>query len=135
MAVYMLLLLLFVAFSVQATRAKESTEKYGILQYSYVGLFEKQGSRIALLKDPDDKIHRVQVGNVVGRHHGAIVQIHDDFIQVKELFGICGKPGYWVSRFNYIARKGIELRNKKRDDRKAKYIKGHTENAEICLPG
>ena len=38
-----------------------------------------------MIKDPDGGIHRVQVGNFLGRNHGRIVEMGDTFVAVIEI--------------------------------------------------
>ena len=59
-----------------------------------VGSLERAGEDWTLIKDPDGGIHRVQVGNFLGRDHGRIVEMGATFLAVIRSSG-WGKDG-WV---------------------------------------
>ena len=79
------------------TRAKEFLEQYTFDSLRMVGTLERSGTNWTLIKDPDGGVHRVKVGNFLGRHHGKIVDMTDTFVAVVEIVSD-GTPDGWVER-------------------------------------
>ena len=42
------------------------------------GHFQKESSEWALIRDPDGVVHRVAVGNYIGKNHGKVNGISND---------------------------------------------------------
>ena len=66
-----------------------------------VGTFAKEASEWALVKDPDGVVHRVAVGNYMGKNHGKVRGISNDEVQLSEF--IADGAGGWLVREASIA--------------------------------
>jgi len=82
-------------------RAAEYLERYELDTLSMVGTFSKEGSYWALVRDPEGVIHRVPVGDFIGKNHGQVVDISDTKIGLSELISD-GADG-WLVREASIA--------------------------------
>ena len=65
-------------------RRKEALETFELSELQFVGTLE-QDQIWALVRAPDGVIHRVQVGNYMGRNYGKIVSISESEIQLREI--------------------------------------------------
>lgn len=65
-------------------RRKEALEAFELAELQFVGTLE-QAQIWALVRAPDGVIHRVQVGNHMGRNHGEIISITSEEIKLKEI--------------------------------------------------
>lgn len=66
-------------------RRKEELEGYSLDSLRMVGTLQQQEAFWGLVKTNDGTIHRVRVGNYLGRNHGQITQIGEDQIDLREL--------------------------------------------------
>ena len=82
-------------------RAKEYLERYELDAMAMVGTFKKEEFYWALVRDPEGVVHRVPVGNYIGKNHGQVVQISDTTVSVSEL--ISDGAGGWLVREASIA--------------------------------
>jgi type IV pilus assembly protein PilP len=82
-------------------RPKEYLERYELDTLSMVGTFSKEDSDWALVRDPEGIIHRVPVGNYIGKNHGQVVNIESTQIYLSEL--ISDGAGGWLVREASIA--------------------------------
>lgn len=87
-------------------RAKEFLEQYTFDSLSMVGTLEKGEADWTLIQDPEGGVHRVQVGEFLGRNHGKIVQMTDTYIAVVEIVSDGSADG-WVERPRTIKLNGI----------------------------
>ncbi|MCX2978379.1 pilus assembly protein PilP [Candidatus Marimicrobium litorale] len=78
-------------------RAKEFLEQFTFDSLQMVGTLERDETNWTLIKDPDGGVHRVRVGNFLGRHHGKIVDMTDTFVGVVEIVSD-GTADGWVER-------------------------------------
>ena len=62
-----------------------------------VGSVGRNGQNWTLIKDPEGGIHRVQVGDFLGRDHGRIISMGAAFIAVIEIVSDGTEDG-WVER-------------------------------------
>ena len=74
------------------TRRKEELESYSLDSLRMVGTVKKEGIW-GLIKASDGTIHRVRVGNYMGKNYGKIIRIGDDKIELMEI--VPDKPGTW----------------------------------------
>jgi type IV pilus assembly protein PilP len=65
-------------------RRKEALEAFELAELQFVGTLEQE-QIWALVRAPDGVIHRVQVGNYMGRNHGKIISITSEEIKLKEI--------------------------------------------------
>lgn len=71
-------------------------EQFSLKSLQYVGSMLVQDYGWALILDPNDKIHHVQVGDYLGQHNGKIKQILDDKIIIREL--LVNQNGAWEAK-------------------------------------
>lgn len=65
-------------------RLKEDLEKHELAELTLVGTLE-QGSIWALIRVPEGLIHRVQVGDYMGKNYGEIITISDTEVTLQEV--------------------------------------------------
>jgi type IV pilus assembly protein PilP len=82
-------------------RPREYLERYELDTLEMVGTFSKETSDWALIKDPDGVVHRVAVGNYMGKNHGKINAISADEVGLSEF--ITDGVGGWLVRDASIA--------------------------------
>jgi type IV pilus assembly protein PilP len=82
-------------------RSKEYLERYELDTLAMVGTFSKEESYWALVRDPEGVIHRVPVGDYIGRNHGQVVNISNSQVGLSEL--ISDGAGGWLIREASIA--------------------------------
>ena len=82
-------------------RPREYLERYELDTLEMVGTFSKESSDWALIKDPDGVVHRVAVGNYMGKNHGKINTISADEVGLSEF--ITDGVGGWLVRDASIA--------------------------------
>ena len=82
-------------------RSKEYLERYELDTLSMVGTFSKEEAYWALVRDPEGVIHRVPVGNYIGKNHGQVVSIESTEVNLSEL--ISDGAGGWLVREASIA--------------------------------
>lgn len=82
-------------------RHKEYLERYELDTLSMVGTFSNDESYWGLVRDPEGVIHRVPVGNYIGKNHGKVVKVTDTEIDLSELISD-GADG-WLVREASIA--------------------------------
>jgi type IV pilus assembly protein PilP len=87
-------------------RAKEFLEQYTFDSLRMVGTLQRDDNQWTLVKDPDGGVHRVKMGNFLGRHHGKIVDMTDTYISVVEIVSD-GTPDGWVERPRTIKLSGL----------------------------
>lgn len=74
------------------SRRKEELEAYSLDSLRMVGTVKKEGVW-GLIKASDGTIHRVRVGNYMGKNYGKIIRIVEDKIELMEI--VPDKPGTW----------------------------------------
>ena len=82
-------------------RPKEYLERYELDTLAMVGTFSKEENEWALIRDPEGVIHRVPVGNYIGKNHGKVVSIGPAELDLSEL--ISDGSGGWLVREATIA--------------------------------
>lgn len=82
-------------------RPREYLERFELDTLSMVGTFSKESADWALIQDPDGVIHRVAVGNYMGKNHGKISVITSGEVQLSEF--IADGVGGWLVRDAAIA--------------------------------
>lgn len=78
-------------------RAKEFLEQFTFDSLGMVGSLSRDGSDWTLVRDPDGGVHRVRLGNYLGRNHGRIVEVTDTYVAVIEIVPDGTEDG-WVER-------------------------------------
>lgn len=87
-------------------RPKEFLEQFTFDSLRMVGTLERDSTNWTLIKDPNGGVHRVKLGNFLGRHHGKIVDMTDTYVAVVEIVSD-GTPDGWVERPRTIKLSGI----------------------------
>lgn len=87
-------------------RAKEFLEQFTFDSLAMVGTLERGGTEWSLIRDPEGGIHRVTLGNYLGRSHGKVVEMTDTYIAVVEIVSDGTEDG-WVERPRTIELSGI----------------------------
>jgi len=82
-------------------RPKQYLERYELDTLSMVGTFSKEESHWALVRDPEGVVHRVPVGDYMGKNHGQVVSIGNTQVNLSEL--ISDGAGGWLVREASIA--------------------------------
>lgn len=82
-------------------RPREYLERFELDTLAMVGTFAKESSEWALIRDPDGVVHRVAVGNYLGKNHGKVSMISNDDVQLSEF--IADGVGGWLVRDASIA--------------------------------
>jgi len=82
-------------------RQREYLERYELDTLAMVGTFSKESSEWALIRDPDGVIHRVAVGNYLGKNHGKVKGISNNEVQLSEF--IADGTGGWLVRDAAVA--------------------------------
>lgn len=75
---------------------REALEQYPLDSLDFVGHLERGGVLWGLIQAPDGAIHRVQVGNHLGKNYGEIIAISETMIKLTEI--IPNGSGGWVER-------------------------------------
>ncbi len=66
-------------------RVKEPLENFPLDTLRMVGILEQHEQIWGLIKDPQNVVHRVQVGNYAGQNEGQIVAVSEDKIELIEI--------------------------------------------------
>ena len=66
-------------------RPKQPLEKFPLDTLAMVGLLEQSEARWGLIKDPQNVVHRVKVGNYMGHNEGRILEITETDIILVEI--------------------------------------------------
>ena len=82
-------------------RVKEALEAFPLDALDMVGTMGSDATMVALVKDPDGVVHRVNVDNYMGQSEGRITAIFEDRIDLVEL--IPNGTGGWMERPASIA--------------------------------
>ncbi len=77
-------------------RTREYLERFELDTLIMVGTFAKESSEWALIRDPDGVVHRVSVGNYLGKNHGKVGLIDQDVVELSEF--IADGAGGWIVR-------------------------------------
>ncbi len=78
-------------------RPKEFLEQFTFDSLAMVGTLERGEQEWTLIRDPEGGIHRVSLGNYLGRNHGKIVEMTDSYVAVVEIVSDGTEDG-WVER-------------------------------------
>lgn len=68
-----------------STRPREPLEVFPLDTLSMVGILEQNDQLWGLIKDPQNIVHRVQVGNYMGQSEGRIIEINESAIFLVEI--------------------------------------------------
>jgi len=82
-------------------RSREYLERFELDTLTMVGTFSRETAEWALVQDPDGVVHRVAVGNYMGKNHGKVSEISNDEVQLSEF--IADGVGGWLVREASVA--------------------------------
>ena len=83
------------------TRRREPLEQFPLDSLSMVGTLARGDTVWAVIRAPDDTIHRAQSGNYLGQNHGKIEKVTSSRLIVSEL--VPGGNNNWIERESSIA--------------------------------
>lgn len=82
-------------------RNREELEQFELDSLNMVGTLQDGNELWAVVRDADGVVHRVSVGNYMGRNIGKITNIYEDHIELREI--IKDSQGRWQEREAAIA--------------------------------
>lgn len=82
-------------FNREQARVKEPLEAYPLDAVAYVGMLEKAGVPVALIR-VEDKLYQIRVGQYMGTNFGRVTQITEGQITLREVAE--DATGEWVER-------------------------------------
>ncbi len=85
-------------------RKKEYLEGFNFSSFSLVGVLDQGGTTWSLVDDGDGGVHRITVGNFLGKNHGKITGVSNTRMEVLEI--VPDGKGGWVERPRTLALKG-----------------------------
>lgn len=77
-------------------RPREPLESFSLASLTMVGTLTRDNVRWVLIRDDEGTVHRVTVGNYLGRNHGRIVSASDSSIDIVEI--VTSGDGGWIER-------------------------------------
>ena len=77
-------------------RPKEYLEQFTIDSLNMVGTVQMDGTLWGLVQDSEGSVHRVKLGNYMGKNYGHIVELTENDILVIEV--VSNGPDEWVER-------------------------------------
>lgn len=77
-------------------RRKEPLENFSIAELAMVGMVERNGHYVALVENTAGEVHRVLLGNYLGRNHGRVVTITASQMDLIEI--VPSGTGGWMER-------------------------------------
>ncbi len=82
------------------SRRKEELESYALETLKMVGTVSMNSVLwgLVMVSDGSDAIHRVRVGNYMGRNNGKIIQITENSIELMEIVPDKKKTGAWIEQ-------------------------------------
>ena len=93
-----------VAVPPDPARPRELLEQFTLDSLALVGKLSLAGTDWALLRDPAGGVHRVEVGNFLGRNHGTVVALSETAVAVVEI--VADDNNGWVRRTRTIELQG-----------------------------
>ena len=78
------------------THNREDLEQYELDALRMVGILEDKKVLWGIVQDAEGVVHRVQVGNYLGRNYGKILNIQEDRIDLREI--VKDSEGRWEER-------------------------------------
>lgn len=75
---------------------REELEGFELDSLRMVGTLSNQGALWAIIRDTSGTVHRVQVGNYLGRNYGKIIEILEDHLELREV--VKNANGLWEER-------------------------------------
>lgn len=82
-------------------RNREELEQFELDSLRMVGTIQDPDDNWGIIRDPGGVVHRVKVGNYIGRNIGKVVNIFEDKIELREI--VQNSQGRWEERPAAIA--------------------------------
>ncbi len=82
-------------------RPREPLEEFSLDSLKMVGTLAQKDGEWALIKDPDGLLHRVAVGQYMGKNYGRVVSVDEEKVALVEL--VPDASGGWIERNAAIA--------------------------------
>ena len=82
-------------------RAKGPLEEHAIADLAMVGMMERNKTIVALVEDEIGAVHRIILGNYLGRNHGRVVAITPTQLDLVEI--VPSGDGGWIERPQSLA--------------------------------
>lgn len=83
------------------TRRREPLESYSLQELRMVAMMTMEDQTWAAVEAPDGTVHRLQVGNYLGRNHGQVQRITETSVEMTEI--VPDGQGGWEKRDNVLA--------------------------------
>jgi type IV pilus assembly protein PilP len=77
-------------------RNKEELESFALDSLRMMGTLETEEKLWGIVRSPDGTVHRVKIGNYMGRNHGKVVGISEESINLNEI--VQNGQGGWQER-------------------------------------
>ena len=77
-------------------RTRQPLESFAIAELAMVGMVERNGHYVALVENTAGEVHRVLLGNYMGRNHGRVVAISESQMDLVEI--VPSGTGGWMER-------------------------------------
>lgn len=90
------------------SRPKEYLEQFNIESLSMVGTVQMDGTLWGLVQDSENSVHRVKIGNYMGKNYGHVVELTENDMLVIEI--VSNGPDEWVERPHRLQLKTAEKR-------------------------
>jgi type IV pilus assembly protein PilP len=87
-------------------RNKEELEQYELDSLRMVGTMDNGDTNWGIIQDPGGAVHRIRVGNYMGRNIGKVLNVYEDRIEIREIFR--NSQGRWEERQAAIALVEVE---------------------------
>jgi type IV pilus assembly protein PilP len=82
-------------------RNREELEQFELDSLRMVGTLQGEKDLWGIVLDREGTVHRVRVGNYLGRNYGKVIHIDENQINLREL--ISDEQGGWLERFASLA--------------------------------
>lgn len=89
-------------------RPKEYLEQFSIDSLTMVGTVQMDGTLWGLMQDGEGSVHRIKVGNYLGKNHGHVVELTENYVSVIEI--VSNGPDEWVERPHKLPLKTVETK-------------------------
>jgi type IV pilus assembly protein PilP len=89
-------------------RRKEILENFPVENLAMVGTLQRDRHIFALIRTPDNTVHRVKVGNYLGQNYGLITGISETEVKLKEV--IQDSANDWTERIGTLMLQAQEQR-------------------------
>ena len=81
-------------------RRREALEEFSLESLKMVGFLYQAKVGHAIVRSPDNKLHRVKTGNYLGQNFGQITSVSDSEMKIKEM--VQDSAGDWTERMSSL---------------------------------